>query len=142
MSTWALIRTPGGVHVWDLGDGDDAQRTDLINRARVTAGFPADDAWVGSGYDLSLSSGAPHPSLLDRATVGTVEDLSKVDARLVDQHVAARLQAHHATAVAGAKRAILALDEARLEQVLDDPEVAARIAEASDVAGTVTTRRA
>jgi hypothetical protein len=89
---WLIIKTPQAVHCWNIGNPDDLGRDDLLDRARVASGFPASDDWIsnGSGYDLQITYGEPHPSLLERATVGTVADLSKVDAELVAQHADAR----------------------------------------------------
>ena len=69
--TWyAICRTPApSIDVWPVGDMSDM----VLAQAYVDAilallSYPAD--WFNTdGWDLSLSPGTPHPSLLAQATV-------------------------------------------------------------------------
>jgi hypothetical protein len=92
MMWWLIIHTPDGVFTWPAWGEKDPIDEDLINRARVAAGFPDHDRWAtdGSAFDLQLTLGKPHDNLLKRATVGKAEDLRKVDAGAVAKHAEGR----------------------------------------------------
>jgi hypothetical protein len=88
---WVIVKTPAGVWAWHLGDVTDDERADLIDAARASVGFPANDNWpLEAGYDLQVTFYEPHPTLLAQATVGG--DLRKVPRKKVDAHKAARAE--------------------------------------------------
>lgn len=127
MNWWLIIRTPEGAHAWPVWGEDDQPDEALINAARVATGFPAHDQWTeGSGYDVQLTLGDPHPTLLEQAAVGTRDDLSNVDVRLVTAHADARATAARQSIVDGAKAALVDLDDETLKAVLADPALAKR----------------
>ncbi len=107
MSQWWLIaRSPGQVFCWPAWlDGSPPDET-LINTARVAAGFPADEKWP-DGFDLQLTLGEPHPSILGAAAPA---DLAKVDPAAVAAHAAARAKAAQTQLLAAAQAAYDLLD--------------------------------
>lgn len=80
MTSWLIVHTPDGPHVWNLGEPDDATREDLILRAKVAVGFPAGDQWLADlqRWNCMLSGGEPHPKLTARATVHTLAELDAI----------------------------------------------------------------
>jgi hypothetical protein len=107
---WLIIHTPTGSWVWDLGTPTPDERGDLTNRARVMAGFPANNDWVGSDdAAVMLTYGRPHDSLMARATVGTVADLARVNDDESARYAAAMAEVHQRIMVDAARDALLAL---------------------------------
>jgi hypothetical protein len=91
---WLVIRTPDGVWVWEMWpDGEQPDDVDdLLNAARVVAGYSTDDIAVrNDGFDIQMAPGQPHDSLLGQALRGTLAELRAVDAAAVVEHAAARL---------------------------------------------------
>jgi hypothetical protein len=129
MNWWLIIRTPDGIYCWPVWGEHDAPDETLINAARVAVGFPAHDDWIddGSGHSVSLTLGDLHPTLMARATVGTVADLNEVDAQLVAAHVQARAASMVQARKAAAQRVLADLDDATLKAVVTDPATAARL---------------
>lgn len=111
MNWWLIIRTPDGVHAWPVWEEHGESDETLINAARVSAGFPAHDQWGNDGFDIQLTLGDPHPTLLERATVGTVEDLRQVAAVAVTAHADARAAAIRQTQIDAARTAYALLDD-------------------------------
>lgn len=132
MMWWLVITTRAGVYAWPVWEDGEHPDERLINAARVLTGFPADDSsWVvDRGYDLQLTPGTPHHTLLARATVGTVDDLRAVHDAKVDEHVAARVDAHQAVLVASAKDALAALPPELLALVVTHPDLVEQVATA------------
>ena len=132
MSTWLIIGTPSGIRCWDLGEPDDDERATLVEAARVLMDFPAHDEWVltQTPFDVQLTEGEPHPTLLERATVGTVDELRTADPAAVEEHAAARRAAARERDVEAMKTALAAMSPEVLAAVLAHPDVATRIATA------------
>lgn len=65
---YLIVVTPTGTHVYPVVPADDAGRAAAVSAARRTHSVPADDV-DAAGWDLSLSQGEPHPSLLARPDV-------------------------------------------------------------------------
>lgn len=88
MSWFLIIHHGDAVHCWDIGDHPptpegEAERDELIMRARHSVGFPVGDRWAHEGnprVQVMLTQGEPHPTLLARATVHRLSDLDRVDA--------------------------------------------------------------
>jgi len=120
MNQWLIIRTPGGVQCWDLGHPTDVERELLVNAARVAVDFPAHDEWAhdGSPWDVQVTFGQPHPSLLARATVGSVADLAAADPAAIATHQAQRVVAASQDRIGAARAVLAALDPAERAQVL------------------------
>jgi|SRR5881394_2073414 len=121
---WIIIHAPNGTaYTWPAGDnpGDDE-----LNAARTLVGFPANDDWVDddSGWQIMLTGGEPHQTLMDRAIVG---DLRKADPAAVAAHAETRRQGYIVRRSAAVKAALLALDDAALAALLADPAVADRV---------------
>jgi hypothetical protein len=69
---WLIIRTPDGMHIYELGevDGEDLSAAIMARAAEV--GVP--DDWYArpeEGWELSLTAGEPHPSVMEQATTVT-----------------------------------------------------------------------
>jgi hypothetical protein len=129
---WLIIHAPGGPWCWPLG-GDQSERDRLVAAGRVLAGFPADEAWVDDDSKLAVmvSLGEPHPTLIARATVGTLADLRKVDQALVDAHQAGRAQWSHTRQVEALALMLATMDSDTLATALADPAIAAKVAAVS-----------
>jgi hypothetical protein len=127
---WHLYaRTPEASFVWPVGPPPLDE--DVVNAARVLAGFPTHENWIddGSGYDLSHSPGDPHPGYVElhQPVYGTLADLRKVDRTAVAEHAAARAQWHRDRHLDAVKAALGALDDDALAEVLAHPSVAKRL---------------
>lgn len=132
---WIIIHKPGPryqvdrtdlhPYTWPAGDepGDDQ-----LNAARTLVGFPPNDDWVDddSGWQLLLTKGRPHPTLMARATVGTFSDLGQADSAAVAAHAETRRQGYADRRAKFAKAALAELDDATLSTVLADPDIAKR----------------
>jgi len=118
---WLIVNTPQGTYAWPVWEDGEPADEKLLNAARVVTGFPADNSWVndGSGYDIQMTLDTPHPSLLSKATVGTVEDLRAVSARVVDAHANERATAARAAAVEDARAVLASLDPEVLAAALE-----------------------
>lgn len=119
--SWIIIRTPLGVHVWEAD-------IDLVDAARVAAGFPVGDAWAldDGEWDLAVDPGddPPHPSLLAGAlVVGTADDLRAVDPKALEAHKLECLRVRRQTQIDSVKAAYAALDEEGKAAVLADMAV-------------------
>lgn len=114
LNWWLIVQTPAGVWAWDCGeDYEAAIDMELHNAARVIGGFVEHDdprRWIDEGYDIQLSRGTPHPTLLRRATVGTAADLAAVDRDAVGRHAAGRAEFYRGQRLAAAVDALGALD--------------------------------
>jgi hypothetical protein len=69
---WLIIRVPGELHLYQLGDvNGDAQAASVDERSAQHR-LP-EDWWErrDEGWDRSLGTGEPHPSLLAQATTVT-----------------------------------------------------------------------
>lgn len=115
MDWWLIVQTPSGLHLWNLGRPADEQRDDLILRARTHIGFPAGDALLpGAGnWDLALSPGEPHGTLLHRATVHDLADLARVPDADVQAYRCDCEQAARTASLDAARAAIAQLDSAQ-----------------------------
>lgn len=112
MSYWLTIRTPGEVHCWYLGNPSDDEREQLVHRARLVVGFPADDAWVADvslGYAVQIEPGGtegdqrPFAVHKGRATVRDVAELAAVKPAAVDAYQAQRIAYHRTVEIDSAK---------------------------------------
>lgn len=69
---WYLIILHPGTppyDVWPVGDGSDMDlQSQYIQAARDLLGYPTDEIFP-PGWDCSVSTGMPHPSLLAQATL-------------------------------------------------------------------------
>lgn len=140
MNTWLIIHTPAGaVHAWEVWAEDEPPDNAIIDAARVSTGFPANDEWAHDeyGWDIQLTLGRPHDKLMKRATVGTVEELRKVDAAAVQAHTAGRLEATQRAHVDELRARLAELDDETLAAVLGGPDAVTslRAAHASDRRG-------
>lgn len=120
MTWWLIIHTPTGVYTWPVWGEADPPDEDLINRARVAAGFPDHDRWAtdGSDWDVQATLGEPHPKLLERAKVGTIDDLRKVDAAAVGAHVKGRKASGRRARMDHIRVMLAELDADELAQVM------------------------
>ena len=69
---WLIIRTPEGLHLYQLGDVDGEAQAEAVELRAEQHSVP-DDWWSrkNEGWDRSLGTGEPHPSLLAQATTVT-----------------------------------------------------------------------
>jgi hypothetical protein len=122
---WIIIHAPeGGVYAWPAGgDPGDAE----LNAARTLVGFPPNDDWIDddSGWQLMLTNGEPHHTLMERAIVGTLADLNKVDPTAVAEHSETRRRGYVTRRAAAVLTALAALDDETLTVVLADANAAA-----------------
>lgn len=75
---WLIVHTPTGPHVLQLGELDDAAKDTAIARAKVLTGFPPEDLPADARWNIALTVGVPHPTLLTIARSQTVAELARV----------------------------------------------------------------
>lgn len=134
---WLIVHTPDGPLCWNLGSPTDDELEPLINAARLAAGVPANEDWIqdGSGFAVMLTRGAPHDTLLARATIGAVAELRAADRAAVEEHAAGRRAAAHERSVAAATNALAGLPPEVLAAVLAHPDLAEHVAAAAEKGG-------
>jgi hypothetical protein len=118
---WLIIRNQAGeIFAWEVWPDGELPDDQLINAARVAVGFPADDAWSmdGTGWDIQLTLDRPHKTLMDRATVGTVETLGKADPAAVQAHADARAEATRRAHIDELRARLAGMDDDTLSAVL------------------------
>ncbi|MDP9799340.1 hypothetical protein J2S43_007852 [Catenuloplanes nepalensis] len=74
MSWWAIVATPEGLHAFELGDVTAEEVSARLATIRAELAVPED--WYldeARRWDVQVSPGDPHPSLLERATVHRIE---------------------------------------------------------------------
>lgn len=136
MTLWLIAHTPHGVRCWDLGVDELPDDVDaLVAAAGLTVGLPADGPWVDTAgeWDLSLTVGQPHQTLLERATVADAAALRTVDPTRLAAYRQAQAHAIRATKVDAARAALAALDVADVADVLADLDPAVLTAAADSV---------
>jgi hypothetical protein len=121
LDRWLVIILGEQAWLWNLGQAEQDELVDLVNAARVIAGFPASDDWsqdpAGRGMSVAFTFGEPHHTMMARATVGTVEQLRGVDRAKVRAHARARELDARAARIASAKAAFGDMAPAELDEV-------------------------
>lgn len=118
MDWWLIITADGAVHAYRLGDPDDDTRHNLVERANIAHNIP--HGWLNQpGWDVQLTDGQPHPSLLARATVHSPVELAAVTAEQIAAHQRAAAEASKADRMDSAERALLAMDATEQDEWLD-----------------------
>lgn len=124
---WLILRYPSEVDptqsaffTCHLGRPTDDERAQLIAAARVLVGFPPGDGWVGSDtHSVGLTYGEPHADMLGKARIGSLDELSTVDAAAVAGHIAAGHAENRAAKIAAARAALAELEDHELAQALE-----------------------
>lgn len=109
MNWWLIIKTPTGVHAWQVDDDPDPADTAL--RARVLLDMPPGDRWQiePNGWDVQLTPGPPHPNLA--ATERPVAELARVNAAAVADYAAAGQADAEQVQVAAAREVLAGLPD-------------------------------
>lgn len=118
MDQWLIIHLHEKVWVANLAEETDVDS--LVDAARVLAGFPSTDDWWQDPTDMSviLTMGEPHPTLMARATVLTVEQLRGASPADVAEDRRQRAEAARGARVAAARAALAQLDPAERDEAL------------------------
>ena len=118
MDWWLIVRTPDGIHGYHLGDRDDSQLDDLIDRAAVVHDVPPD--WIDQeGWEVQKTGGEPHETLLAQTTVHPLSSLSSVTPSQLDARRRAVADISRAERVANVERALASLDTSERDEFLD-----------------------
>lgn len=109
-----MVRTPTGVHAYQLGDAADSQLADLRDRAAIVHNLPHG---LQSGWEIQQTGGQPHPTL--GATVHPVADLAAVTGTQLTTYRRDVAAASKAERMAGADRVLAAFDATEQDEFLD-----------------------
>lgn len=117
MDWWLIVNTPSGVHCWPVGGLD---HTAAVLAAKSILGVPPgpDPMVDASPWDVQLTCGEPHPTLLAQATIRETTELHSVDPAALAAYAAAEAAAHSGGYEQAVREALAALDDARRSAVL------------------------
>jgi len=109
---YLIIQIGADAHVWPLGTERVDEQEALVQAARVALGIaPEVTGLPDSGATIAITFGEPHHTLMARATLGTADDLLKVDRARVAAHAAARADIARRVHIDAVRAAYALLDE-------------------------------
>lgn len=93
MSWWVIIRTPAGGGTWDIGDSTPERKDELVTRAKIVMGVPADWDPQNTNWDVQLTPGRPHNRAIASAPERPLNELEAVSREALADY---RTAIHHA----------------------------------------------
>jgi hypothetical protein len=148
-----VVRVPGAVHLFLIGEQEPEQLDQLIIAAKSLLEFPVGSNWMDAewvpttlpnpppgretvpAYDLSVSWGDPHGDLLKAATVHDVAELHAVEEKTVAAYRAAHADAVRSDQAEAVVALLAGLDDATVALIAAHPMLAGRLASDNSAIG-------